>query len=134
MDIWDFIAFSGLRISTDRFLDWAAVLMYGHKPTDSIGTIFALFVQIMVAGGMGAVFAYLLPLVGTRNILLKGALWGFALGFLFYAIPIAFKMPVLSSSATLTVVSRMVGATIWGAVTGLTLGWLVRREPRGEVS
>ncbi|SFH03121.1 hypothetical protein SAMN05660649_03573 [Desulfotomaculum arcticum] len=131
MNIWDFLSFYVFRLSTDLYLDWAAILIYGQRPTTLFGTVFALAGQILFSGLMGIAVAYILTYITSRHYLIKGALIGFALNFLFYAIPIAYRMPVLSQNPAPTAFSHMVGSVLWGIVLVQVLHRLDDR-PRAE--
>jgi len=126
MNIWDFISYYGLRLSTDRYLDWAAIILLGDIPASLFGTIFSLVVQILFAGFVGVIFIYLYSLVNSSNYLLKGGAGGFAAAFILYAIPVVYKMPYLSKTPVATAFSHMIGAIIWGLVLAQMLHWLDR--------
>lgn len=124
MNIWSLTSYHILHFTERRFLDWASVLMYGHLPSNLKETAFALVAQILWAGFLGILYAYLIPVVTSRGYLIKGAFWGFITGFLIYASAILLNMPYFSRISVDTVISQMVGGVIWGLTLAQVLRWL----------
>jgi hypothetical protein len=62
-----------IGISTLRLTDWSAILVFGCTPPFSFfDELYALGVLAGTAGGVGVLFAFLLPLITERNIYFKG--------------------------------------------------------------
>ncbi|WP_157872759.1 hypothetical protein [Desulfoscipio gibsoniae] len=107
-------------------------MIYGDKPVTIFATILALFAQLLFAGIMGIIFAYLIKLINSRDILFKGAIWGIGSSFILYAVPVIFKIADLTTTSVLTTFSHFIGTTLWGLVLAQVLHWL-NDKPRIEV-
>jgi len=112
-----------LGIAELRFIDWAAVVIYGTKPQNIIEAIFAMIAQIIHAGVLGIIFAYLITLVSSTNNLLKGALFGSVMWFLLYGISLLYKIEATIPLHFDTAASDLVGSIIYGLVLAKTLHW-----------
>ncbi len=116
-----------LNLSTLRFLDFMAIIIYGHKPKiiwDSIFAGFATFGQVSV---MGMLFAYLILAIKSENYLIKGFVYGGFMWFLFYTAASLFKVHPLANIPLKTVISNLIGSSIWGISMAYTLCWLDKR-------
>ncbi|MBF7081784.1 hypothetical protein IT084_02165 [Desulfallas sp. Bu1-1] len=105
-----------LNIATLRFLDWSAVAIYGHKPHSFWEAAFAQAAQLVFVGTLGIIFAYLIPVLTSKNYLLRGWLFGTAVWFSLYGLTLLFqiqdKIPVFLATA----VTDFVSASIYGLV------------------
>lgn len=126
MNIWSMTSYYFFHFSNRRFLDWAAVLIFGHLPSNIYETLLALLTQILWAGFLGILFAYFIPVITSRDYLLKGAFWGFISGFIMYALAILLNMPYFHAVSFDTVLSQMIGGILWG----LTLAYTLERLDR----
>ncbi|MFZ5944737.1 MAG: hypothetical protein ACOYVD_11540 [Bacillota bacterium] len=122
MNIFDLISFY-LGISELRFIDWAAIMIYGVKPGNIPETVFALLAQIIFSGVLGIIFAYLITLVNSVNYLLKGAIFGSFTWFLLYGISLLFKVEATIPLHLDTAASDFLGSIIYGLVLAKTLYW-----------
>lgn len=77
--------------------------------------------MIIATGGIGGLFAVLLPKLNRDNYGLK--VWGFVelIWFLSYVVATLFKLPIPGHNLWTTVVSNFITSTIFA----FTLGWLV---------
>jgi len=124
MNIWDFVSFYILKFSNLLYLDWAAIMIYGDKPANTLEYYFSLLTQIGWSGFLGIIFAFSIPYITSRNFLIKGGFYGFISTFIIYAIPVLFKIPHLKDISSTTAISHSIGATAWGIVTAQVLYWL----------
>lgn len=116
MNIINLFSFYVLHYSERLFHDWASVLLFGHLPENLVQNVIAIFTQLLWAGFLGIIFAYLIPYVTSRGYLIKGAFWGSITGFLQYALAILLRMPYFDKVATGTVVTQTIGGLVWGLV------------------
>lgn len=131
MNIWNLISYYFLNMADRRYLDWASVLIFGHLPTTFTETVYAQITQLIWAGFLGTIFAYVIPGVTSRTPLLKGTIWGFITGFILYAIAIIVRMPYFTRISTGTSISQFIGGIIWGLTMAYTLKLLdTTPEPR----
>lgn len=126
MNIWSLTAYYILHVANRRFLDWAAVLMYGHLPLNLNETLLAQASQLLWAGFLGVLFAYFMPAITSRHYLLKGAFGGFIAGFLIYASAILLNMRFFNNLPFNTVLTQIIGGALWGLTMAFTLRWLDR--------
>ncbi len=124
MNLWTVIAVSVFNWQILRFIDWAAIILYGSLPNSHTEGLFALVMQILWSGTLGIIFAFLIPYVTSSKLLIKGAVFGLIVGFITYAIPTILQMPVLKEHSLITVVSNHIGGAIWGLTMAQTLRWL----------
>lgn len=124
MNLWSLIAVYILNWPIRRFIDWAAVLLYGRLPGSFAETSFALLMHILWTGTLGIIFAYMIPLTTSRGYLLKGAVFGIISGFIIYAMPTLLQTPILSENNFLSTFSNHIGGLVWGLTTAQMLRFL----------
>jgi uncharacterized membrane protein len=127
MNLWTLVALNVLNWEIIRFVDWAGVIVFGDLPRNHIQGVIALALQFLWVGTLGIIFAFLIPQVTSQAYLLKGLLFGVTVGFIIYAIPTLFQMPILAEHSTATVVSNHIGGAIWGVVMSKTLHLLDKK-------
>lgn len=123
MNIIDLFNYHVLHLTTFRMLDWASVMIYGHRPNSLPEAVYALMTQLMWTGVLGVIFSFILIKVHSEGDVVKGATYGFITGFLIFAVAIAFRMPHLSQIPFKTSLSNGVEGIIWG----MLLAYILRR-------
>lgn len=126
MNLWSYVAYNIIKVTKIRFLDWAAVIIFGHMPLSKPEAIYALAVQLGFSGGLGVLMSYFIKGVGSQGIFLKGIIFGLGTAFVIYAVPALFQVPGLFIIPFSTVVANHMGAAIWGFVTAYSLNYLDR--------
>ena len=121
MNIWSLTA-NYINLSDTRLLDWGAIMIFGHYPQNTIQLITGQLAQLLWTGFVGIIFSFLVPIITSRLFLLKGAFYGFIMGFVFYAIPVLLETKYLSVTSTGTAISNAISGIIWG----LTLAAVLR--------
>ena len=109
MDVWDLFAHYFLHFGSFRYLDWAAMMIYGEPPENIYETIVSLITQIVWAGFLGIIFSFLILKITSRGYLIKGA---------FY------RVPHLYQTGPNTQLAHVIGAVIYGITTAAVLKWL----------
>lgn len=104
------------RLAEVRYLDWAAIWIYGHKPTSPGEIIFAQIIHLLFAGLMGILFAYLIPQVTSRNLWFKGVLFAWLVWFLTYVMTTLAQTPRLTVITPATAISDFVSCAAFGLV------------------
>ncbi len=122
MNILDFIFYYIFTIVEIRFLDWASIFTFGRTPNSLIEIIFSLLSHILWTGFLGVLFAFLVPLINSKFLYIKGAFYGFIVGFIIYSIPILFQTPILKNIPTFTAITN----TTFGIIFGLTLAYMLK--------
>lgn len=121
MNIWSLISYYILDVADRRYLDWSSVLLFGHLPTNLTEAVYAQITQLIWAGFLGVIFAYIAPEITSRAYLLKGTIWGFITGFILYAVAILVRMPYFTKISTGTSITQFLGGIIWGTSLAYTL-------------
>lgn len=110
-----------------RYLDWAAIVIYGTRPVSFAEAVFALMAQIIFVGLLGVVFAYLIRAISSRNLLLRGWLFGAAVWFSLYGITFLFNVQQTIPVRLDTALNDFVGASVFGLVLAAVLRRLAER-------
>lgn len=126
MNILNYLSFYVLNFTEIRYLDWAAVLIYGHKPFNLLETLFAQAGQLFFASIMGVLFAYLLAGATSANHLLKGWVFGLTVWFSTHALTILYRVPELSRIGLDSASSTFISASLYG----LALAWYLGNVDR----
>lgn len=130
MNVPNYISFYLLDYAKLRFLDYASIALFGHRPLNFTEIVVAQISQIFFAGFLGIIFAYLITGITSRNHLLKGWVFSLFIWFITFAIAIVFRMPDISKPATESVISNSVGATVYGLCLPAILGLLDNKFKR----
>jgi hypothetical protein len=116
MSTLNFISFYILGISELLYLDWASVLIFGHRSATPLEAVIGQAGQLFFSAMVGILFAYLLPLTTSRYYLFKGWVYGLVVWFGAYAATTLFKVTPLMPIKPDTVMSNMVTASVYGLV------------------
>lgn len=120
-NVWAFLA-GAMNFTTLRYADWAGIIIFGRTPPFTAGElVFATAAQIMFVGGLGILFAYLLPFFTERYYFLKGWIFSVMTWFLIYAVTSLFKVEGIVGLPLKTVLSNFVDASILGLVLAYSL-------------
>jgi len=121
MDVWDLISHYYFHFGSFRYLDWAAMMIYGEPPENIYETIISLITQILWGGFLGIIFAFLITKISSRGYLIKGAFYGFIVCFMIFSLPVLFQVPHLYQTGPNTQLAHVIGAIIYGLVTAAVL-------------
>lgn len=124
INLWGFLLKDFLHISTRNYVDWTSVIIYGTLAANWYQFLLALFTHLLWTGFLGIVFAYLLPKLTHRGYRVKGALYGFILGFFIYSAAILLRMPFFTQIPLPTAAGNAIGGILWGIITAQILTWL----------
>ncbi|HBV88574.1 hypothetical protein [Desulfosporosinus sp.] len=119
------LLFFYLNITKLRYVDWVAIMTYGHEPVTILDGFFALVVQLGLNGVLGVVFAYLLPILGFEHYLLKGMVFGVGFYQFNSFITNLYHMPGLTQTETYTAISNTVTSAIFGILLAILTKKLV---------
>lgn len=120
MNIWSYFSYY-INFTDLRFVDWAAVLVYGDKATTLTQLLLGQFVQFLWLGFLGVVFVYLVPIITSRGVVIKGAFYGVFVGFAVYSVSTMLKVQYMAKTSFETSASNYIGGFIWGIVTAEVL-------------
>ncbi|MBS4026410.1 MAG: hypothetical protein KGZ96_12130 [Clostridia bacterium] len=124
MNIWNLLSFYTLNLADKRFIDWSSTLVFGRMATSFSEIMLSLIFQVVWSSFFGVIFALLIPTITSQAYIIKGAVFGFLLSFIFYIVPMLFRVPFLAEATVGTVITEMVGGTIWGITTAVVLAYL----------
>jgi hypothetical protein len=127
MNIWSFIA-GIMNFTTLRMVDWASIIIYRHMPPFSFAEItFALLSQILFSGALGVVFAYLVNLVTSQNLIFRGWLFSVISWFMIYSVTTLFKLEGTVPLPINTAISDFIASTVYGLAMPVVLSALVAK-------
>jgi len=113
---WSFFA-GWADLSTMRYVDWTAIMLYGHTMPFSSGEIaLALVIQLGLCAGSGILFSYLILLITSQNLYFKGWLFSCSVFLMIYTISLLFRFEGTVPSPLKNVISYLIGASIYGLV------------------
>lgn len=123
-----------LKLSSLRYLDFVSLMIFSNLPKSRGEAWFAFFVMWAFFGVLGSVFALLVPVIKSGNLILKGVIFGGSVWFLSYAVTVLFKVSELQNIPLNNAVSNFIGATIWGLALGFAFGWLNGKQTEDKQS
>ncbi len=121
MNIFNYMSYYWFGLAKTRFLDYAAMFVYGKAPTNLAQVIFAQITQIVFAGFLGIILSYAFTYVTSENYLFKGWVFGIMCWFFIYAAGLIFNLPLLEKVALTTAISNFIGSSIYGIVSSKVL-------------
>ncbi|NLM94810.1 MAG: hypothetical protein GX165_04545 [Firmicutes bacterium] len=98
------------------YIEWAAVLLYGHRVRTTGEAVVAQLGQLFFSGLLGVGFAYLLRAIDTDNYLFKGTVYGITVWFSAHVVAKLFRVTALIPVGPDTLLSDLVTAAIFGLV------------------
>lgn len=110
------VALYFLDINELTFFDWAGVIVLGHKAEGMSEFILGVGAQIFFAGALGIIFAYLIPTIGSKNIVLKGWIFGLFSWFFLNAIAVLYHVKSLVPRHFPTAAVDVVSVSIYGII------------------
>lgn len=120
-DIIDLILYYGFHFVNYRYLDFAAMIIYGKKPTFWWDTIFAQFVEFIFTGLIGVLYTALIPRETNRNYLIKGWLYGVSVWLFLSIMGMIYKTPFFANTPWQTTNGDFLTSSIYGIVLAWTL-------------
>lgn len=128
MNFIDYIFSYLLHVTQRRFLDYAAVLIYGRLANNIWEAIFAQLTQILFSSILGIVFAYFLERATDKNYLLKGWIFAIAIWLLVFTMGLLYRLPLLWRPASETAFAHFIGSSIYGLVLAYSLHKLDKKS------
>lgn len=111
-----------LRLTKLRYLDFAAVLTFNHRPQGWPEVLFAEAIVIIFLGVLGIIFSLLIPVLSSKNIFFKGWLYATFTWFAIYAAMTMYELKHIYPVDTMTAFYSLVTASVWGiAMVGVFL-------------
>ncbi|EEG78639.1 hypothetical protein [Dethiobacter alkaliphilus] len=127
-NIFGYISFNVFNFTDLRFLDYAAVAMFGRKSENLLELLFALSGQIAFSALLGVIFAFLLPYISSVHVYFKGWFYSVTVWFAIYAVTVLFQVPAVSEVNLNTAFSNLIAASIYGIVLPYVMLWLEKNN------
>lgn len=121
------VSFNLINITGLRFMDYAAVMLYGRKSENIPELLFAAVGQIAFSALLGVIFVYLLPVISSTYLYLKSWFYSITVWFAVYALTVLFRVPEVAEITLNTAVSNFIVASLYGLVLAATLSWFEQR-------
>lgn len=121
-----------VKFGTLRFSDFAAILIYGRKAHGLLEILFATMVHWGFSAAAGIVFIYLLKVIGTKNLILKGWFFGVTIWFVAYITTELFKIQEFATISFASAVANFLVSSLYGIITAKAYSYL--EEKLGRVS
>lgn len=121
------ILFHLLNLTQLRLLDYASIAIFGNLPRNSLEVVVSEFGELFFSGLLGIIFAYLIVALNSSYYLFKGWFFSITVWFLVFAAGIVFRIPHLVNPDTGSVLTNLIGATIYGLSLPIILAWLDNR-------
>lgn len=126
--IFTMIMHSGFDLVKLRFLDFAGVLAFNHKPHDFWESLFSVLIVIAMMGALGILFAMAIKVIASPHPLLKGGIFGGVCWFTIHVIATLFKVKGIYGVTNFnTAVLNLIASVIWGIALGGVLLLLNRK-------
>lgn len=104
-----------IGLNTLRWIDWMGIITYDHVPPFTVGeTLFTFFGIVVFTGVLGIVFAYFVPALTSKNLLLKGFLWGVTIWFIIDGITTLFTIEGTTPLPLMSAISAYITASLYG--------------------
>ena len=110
-----------LKFGELKFWDFSSILLFGHKPQSFWQTTFGIIGHIGFAAMGGVIFVYLIRLISSKYIYIKGVFFGLTIWFAAYTTTYMLKVPHLKDISFETSVADYFSSVIYG----LTLTYVV---------
>ena len=125
--VWGLLSKYVLRFTDMLFLEFAAILVYGKPAVTLADRVFAQVVVFAFYGICGILFVFLVPYITSKNLVLKGFIWGAFIWFFSYMVTFLFKVPGLLNMNLSTSVSQLIGGVVWGVFLAIVLQYFDKR-------
>lgn len=109
-----------LGISKLRYMDFVAVLTYGHFPKNALESSFALAITVVWFVLLALVFS---RFAGKSHLVFKGVAYGGAIWIGSYWITLLFHVPEIQDIDVVTSFCNFVGGLLYG----LTMSYVLKR-------
>ena len=113
-DLFDFFFYYGLHSVNYRYLDFAAAVIYGKKPSFWFDTIFAQFIELIFAGIIGILYSTIIPKETNKYYLFKGWLYGVSVWLFLCIMGTIYDVPFFTKIPWQTSFSDFLTSSIYG--------------------
>lgn len=128
-DLLDLIFYYCCQFNNYRYLDFAAMIIYGKKPFFWWDTIFAQFIELIFSGFIGIIYTTIIPRATNKNYLMKGWLYGVAVWLFLCTMGMIYKMPFFTLTPWQTTNSDFLTSSVYGIVLAGILRFFDQKYP-----
>jgi len=125
--IFTLAIYYGFGLIKYRYLDFAAVITFNHRPQDLLQAVVAELVVWAFVGFLGAFFVLMLNVIGRKNIVMKGSFWGLLSWLLIYGFVTVFRIEGLYPTNFITSVIHLIGGMLYGTVMAYTFVYVTKK-------
>lgn len=118
--IFNFAALE-LGFSTFVWAHYMGLFIMGEKPEGITEMIFFVIMQFAFMGVLGAVFAFIIPYISSKHLILKGIIYGTTIWFILLSIPYLLQLPAVENAPLKSVISSLIAVILWGTALSLIL-------------
>ncbi|MEW6448762.1 MAG: hypothetical protein AB1426_11900 [Bacillota bacterium] len=129
-ELVDHVAFI-LDFAALRYVEWAGIVVFGHKPHGPGEFIIAQSLQLFFSGIVGIIFAYLLLLVTNKNLLFKGWVYAILSWFALRGLAKTCNLSMLDLDFA-TALANIVNVSVYGLLLASLMHWLQKRYGSGN--
>lgn len=127
MDIFDLFVYI-TKIDDVRYLDFIAVLAFGHYAKTTGEFITALLLELGFKGGLGILFVNWIPKIKSKYLYFKANLYAILIWFIVYSIIVISKATQFPSTDLVDTLSHITSCIIYGTVLSFMLIRLMNRN------
>lgn len=100
------VLFFSLGITPSRLIDRVGIIFLGYVPTTILDQLVCLTIQLGHAAVMGILFTYLVTIIGSKYLKLKGSTLGAITWFTIFSVGSLFKLPLFYNLPGLAVAAK----------------------------
>lgn len=117
-----------LGLIPSMLIDRVGMIFLGYVPTTIWDQFVCLTIQLGHAAVMGILFAHLVPIIGSKYLVLKGSTFGALTWFLIFSVGSISKLTLFYNLPGLAVAANLFTSSFWGVIAALVLVWFERRS------
>lgn len=128
MAAWSLLAGS-LPFPHLRIIDWMSIMIFAHAPSfTAVETGIAIVANTFFCGILGIGFAYMIPLIKSEKIYLKGWVFSLTVWFGIYVVTTMYKVTGTLPTSVETTIFNVIGSSIYGFTLAYAINKLLIAE------
>lgn len=117
-----------IKIDKHTYFDWAGIVLYGKEPKTIIEYILTVSSKTFLTALLGILFAYLIPKLTSKNLVIKGGIFGLTFWAIFFTSVYVFKIDKLMDTNAVSALSDGVNSIVFGIVLALVYRYLDNKQ------
>jgi uncharacterized membrane protein YagU involved in acid resistance len=127
-DIPDAFFYYGLKITNITFLDYAGVIVLGHRPRGMAEYFYSIIFEAIFSILLGIIFVYFTTRLEAKHYLLWGAYYGAIVWFAIRAAVLGLNIRLLADGHILTAFINSLDSIIYGMILGYIIRYMEKKE------